>query len=462
MLTIILTVVIIVALIARKIRSHQAKYGNFEGVSLFEFLFGTKLLAQRLSKVHNAKFTKLVTPGFTALVAQHPDAAKFVLSNPEDMPKARLNVFPAASEFLKNGVSSSNGEQWRRYRSVLSPPFHFDAVKQWIPDFYKLSLELIQQWSKNIDKPIDVVKWMPLFTVDVLGVTVLSRNFNAMQGSENNALEAIKTMLGAFSPKTFVLGAIENVTGLNLLKNLNSASKILKNALLDIINSKRVQKTTDGHFDLVDVMLQAHDPKWTDGELLANTFTMFLAGHETTSTALTWLFYHLANNQHVQHKLIAEVKQVLNGQPVQYEHFKELHYVTNVIKENLRLQPPAALIFSRMAEQDLEFEGQIIPKGSRVGLNIYGIHHSPLIWDQPEEFNPDRFDKPAVPFAYLPFSLKSRACLGNQFSLVEQTVFVATFMQHFRTKSVDSFAPPDGSNPILNQVAKLSVFIEKI
>jgi hypothetical protein len=81
-------------------------------------------------------------------------------------------------------------------------------VKQWIPDFYKLSLELIQQWSKNIDNPIDVVKWMPLFTVDVLGVTVLSRNFNAMQGSENNALEAIKTMLGAFSPKTFVLGAV--------------------------------------------------------------------------------------------------------------------------------------------------------------------------------------------------------------------------------------------------------------
>ncbi len=132
MWAIVVVVFIIGALIALKVRSHQAKYGNYEGVSLYEFLFGTKLLAQRLAKINNAKFTKLVTPGFTALIAQHPDAAKvkifersypikwklinyeqFVLSNPEDMPKARLNVFPAAAEFLKNGVSSSNGDQWR-------------------------------------------------------------------------------------------------------------------------------------------------------------------------------------------------------------------------------------------------------------------------------------------------------------------------------------------------------------
>lgn len=76
MLPVILILLIVAALIARKFRSHQAKYGQFEGVSLFEFLFGTKLLAQRLAKIHTSKFTKLVTPGFTALIAQHPDAAK--------------------------------------------------------------------------------------------------------------------------------------------------------------------------------------------------------------------------------------------------------------------------------------------------------------------------------------------------------------------------------------------------
>ena len=72
----VLVIIIIVALVALKSSSHRAKYGKFEGVSLYEFLFGTKLLAQRLTKIQNAKFTKLVTPGFTALVAQHPDAAK--------------------------------------------------------------------------------------------------------------------------------------------------------------------------------------------------------------------------------------------------------------------------------------------------------------------------------------------------------------------------------------------------
>jgi cytochrome P450 len=95
-------------------------------------------------------------------------------------------------------------------------------------------------------------------------------------------------------------------------------------------------------------------------------------------------------------------------------------------------------------------------------VNIYAIHHSPEYWENPEEFNPDRFDKPTIPFAFMPFSLKQRACLGNQFSLVEQTVFMTTFLQHFSIKSLDFVAPQTANNPILNQIPGLKVNIKSV
>ncbi len=95
---------------------------------------------------------------------------------------------------------------------------------------------------------------------------------------------------------------------------------------------------------------------------------MFIAGHETTATALTWLLYHMAQNKTVQEKAIEEVKSVLGDKPITAESMKELHYLNNVIKENLRMQPPLAMTTTAHAERDVEYEGKIIPKGVRVSL----------------------------------------------------------------------------------------------
>jgi cytochrome P450 len=230
--------------------------------------------------------------------------------------------------------------------------------------------------------------------------------------------------------------------------------------MLDIINARKAAKTSEAHFDLIDVMLSAHDPSWSERELVSNAFIMFTAGHETTATALGWLLYYLAIKQDVQLKIKKEIDDVLKGQPITQDHLKELTYLSNTIKENLRIQPPAGFVPTRTAATDMEFEGKIIPQGSRVGVNIYAIHHDPEIWANPNEFDPDRFTKPILPFSYLPFSLKSRACLGNQFSLVEQTVFVATLLQRFKIESISSCTLPPTVEGI-NKLHELKVNIVK-
>lgn len=99
----------------------------------------------------------------------------------------------------------------RQYRNVLSPPFHFDAVKQWIPHFHQLTKELMQHWTPLVDnnESVDIVRWMPLFTLDVLGTTVLSRSFNAMKGKEDKELAALANLLQTgVRPSTMILAVV--------------------------------------------------------------------------------------------------------------------------------------------------------------------------------------------------------------------------------------------------------------
>jgi cytochrome P450 len=386
------------------------------------------------------KLFKMNGPGFTAVIATHPDSAKWVLSNPELFPKTTPPInLKNMPKLISNNILNSNGEDWRRFRNVLSPPFHFDAVKEWIPEFHTMSLELMNLWRPIIDKPVNITKWMPLFTVDVLGKTVMSKSFDAMKGKEDRDLDNLSYMLNNLvRPSTFVVGLLEGVIGRALPIELNKRIIELSEGMRGLVKGKKGNPFSS-KFDIVDAMLSAHDPTWTEDEVVAVTFLLFTAGHETTASALSWMFYHLAINQPVQQRLIDEVSTVLKGQPVTKENIKELRYLNNTIKENMRMQPPVTNLTTREVAEDTEFEGQIVPKGCMMGVGIYALHHSPEFWESPEEFNPDRFDKPFTPFSYVPFSMKSRACLGNQFSLLEQAVFLATLFQHYRITGVTEF-----------------------
>jgi cytochrome P450 len=421
-------------------------YGHIPGLSLLQFVSSPNQLAERSAEYGRGinKLVKIDTPVISFVLATHPDSAKFFLANDELFPKTEFKSSKNSWKVFSNNVVFSNGEQWRRYRNVLSPPFHFDAVKKWIPDFQRLTAELMHHWKAQATNPIDMVHWLPLFTLDVLGLTVFSRSFNAMSGEQDADVEAVSLILSDLQqPLTMFLGFLERTFGVTLLPKINQAVDHIEKSMLDIINSRKSRKTVDAHFDVVDVMLSAHDPSWNEKELVSNALTVFAAGYDTTSSALTWLMYHVTAHQEVQLKMRREVDQVLNGGPVTQDNLKELVYLSYVIKENLRIQPPARFVPTRIAVQDVEFENTRIPKGSQVGVNIWALHRSSEHWTNPEEFNPDRFAKPIAPFTFLPFSLKSRACLGNQFSLVEQTVFTATLLQHVTLDSLSAFKPPN-------------------
>jgi cytochrome P450 len=192
---------------------------------------------------------------------------------------------------------------------------------------------------------------------------------------------------------------------------------------------------------------------------------IFIAGFDTTATALSFLMYYLGQNPDIQQRAREEIKTVLKGQKITSGDLRSLPYLTAVIKEGMRIQPPVGLIPTRAAETDVDYGGITFTKGTQVWLSVYGLHHNPELWPNPNRFDPDRFyikseeNTKRHPFAYMPFSMKSRACLGNQFSLVEQTVFMCSLLSRFQWTSLE-LEPT--SDPVISKPNRVVVDLKPI
>jgi cytochrome P450 len=190
--------------------------------------------------------------------------------------------------------------------------------------------------------------------------------------------------------------------------------------------------------DLLSMLLMARDEDtdgvMTDKQVRDEAMTLFGAGHETTAHALSWTWYALSQHPDAEARLHAELAEVLGGRAPTLEDLPRLKYTEQVVKEAMRLYPPAWTT-TREAIADIELGGYPIRKGEVVVLPIYTIHRDPRYFPDPERFDPDRFsperEKDIPKYAYLPFGGGPRVCIGNAFALMEARLIVATMAQRF-------------------------------
>jgi cytochrome P450 len=188
--------------------------------------------------------------------------------------------------------------------------------------------------------------------------------------------------------------------------------------------------------DLLSTLLLAQDEdgsQMNDQQLHDEVLTLLLGGHETTANALVWACYLLSQHPEVAQKLRDEVDTVLGQRAPTLEDFPRLQYVDMVIKETLRVYPPA-WILGRQAMQDVELGGYHVRKGTMVFVSPYIQHHDPRWFEEPEEFHPERFseenEKKIRAHAYIPFGAGPRACIGSRFTLTEQKVVLTLLAQN--------------------------------
>jgi len=294
-------------------------------------------------------------------------------------------------------------------------------------------------------KDLELIEYLSRFTLDVLGRTIFNHDFKRLDGENDKYYRAYKTLL------------ISNPWHRMLLK-IPGGSYLPLQAFKDHFQGletmmelfREVVKEHKGKVDhsILSNLIHSNETteKLSDSELYANIWIFFFAGHETTVRALVMALNMLWRYPEVQEKLYEEIHGLIgtDRKPTEADLHKMV-YLEAFITEVLRYRSPLTFLRSRMATKDLQYKNMIIPKGALCGVQIQSLHTNPLYWDEPDKFNPDRFlpqnRKPRHKFSFMPFSLGPRICIGNNFSLMEQRLFLVMLLQKYRVVDPKSHAP---------------------
>ena len=347
------------------------------------------------------------------------------------------------SAALTHGLLMAEGEQWRTQRRALAPMFARRTVLSFAPAMAQAAASLVRRWYGDEDGAVrDVAADVTLLTLDVLERTIFSEGLGGDPQEVRAAMRRYFDIIGRIEPFD-LLGLPDFVPRLGRIK-ARPALLFFDRAVDNIIATRRgrlAEDTANIPDDILTLLLKAQDPEtgrpMSEAEVRANIITFIAAGHETTANTISWSLFLLSQSPHWQERVVAEAEREIDSS---VEGLAERLVETRaVIEEAMRLYPPLAAI-SRAAIAADELGGRHIEPGSMVVIAPYVLHRHRLLWERPDEFDPNRFLGPARDridrFAYLPFGVGPRICIGSAFALQEATLVVATVMKHFRLQPV--------------------------
>ena len=365
----------------------------------------------------------------------NPDAIRHVLvENPKNYEKSRN--YAGLKVILGQGLVTSEGDVWRRQRKLAQPAFHRERIASFVRAMSECTDDMLARWeNESVGRTLDVHREMMRLTFRIVGRALLSRDLDGDASAIGEALS-----IGLHWANDYAESLVPIPLAVPTLKNLRlrKAMRTFDALIHRTIAERRAGERKD---DLLSMLLEARDEEtgepMSDALLRDELITMVSAGHETTANALSFALHLLSKHPEWARKIAEEADAVLRG-PVAIEDVKKLATASMVVEETMRLYPPVWVFERRALEADRvgDFE---IPKDATVGVAPYALHRSPALWDDPEGFDPTRFEPHAKEVrhkhAYIPFGGGPRTCIGNVFALTEATLVLAKIVQRFRLEA---------------------------
>ncbi len=376
--------------------------------------------------------------GRTTLWVTSPSLIEeILLKQHESFPKTQIErrIFEST---LGNGILTANGHDWRWQRRSAAPLFRHQELLDHVPAMSAAAEAQLRRWRTDAlgdVRPVD--RDMTDTTFDVFTRTILA-------GADPRHGEAIKEASARYlswiswDVAWALVGVPRWVWHPGTLPTRRGAHQ-LRQAVARIIADRRTRSSEEGH-DILGRLLAARHPDtgapMPDELLIDNLLTFIEAGHETTAKALTWTLYLLARSPHWQRRIREEINTVCGKEPVSAAHIEGLTQTTAVLKESMRLYPPASVL-TRETAGPVELGGVHLEKGAVVIIPIYAVHRHRKLWDDPDRFDPLRFTPQAEATRhraqFLPFGFGPRTCIGMSFAMLEATAILATLVRgaHF-------------------------------
>jgi unspecific monooxygenase len=380
--------------------------------------------------------------GRASFILNAPDAIRHVLvENYENYTRTPAGI-RVLKPMLGEGLLLAEGRAWKHQRRTLAPAFTPRAVMTLVPHMVSAIDETVTQLRQRATGPVDLREAMQRMALEIAGRTMFSfemgdlgaqlRGFVMEYGDRlaNPSFFDLLLPMGWPSPRDFARTRFR---------------KRWTRFMATLIAARRAAGKADGAppRDLFDLMVAARDPEtgdaFSDAQLGDQVATMILAGHETTATALFWSLYLLALDPATQNEMAAEVKATGANGVLDVERLK---FTRAVVDETMRLYPPAFLIARAAAGPDT-IAGMAVKPADVILIAPWLLHRHEKLWDEPNAFKPARFMPGAPPpdrFAYLPFGVGPRVCIGAHFALVEATLALARIVGAFKIELLETQA----------------------
>lgn len=372
--------------------------------------------------------------GAQIFVLTHPDYAQHILqTNNKNYHKSF--GYDVLELFLGKGLLTSEGDFWLKQRRLAQPAFYKKRLQGITKGIGEEAKILVQAWEKRASQgsTFDLREDLMEATMKIVARSLFSANVNEQ-------IPMVSRNIGILNE--FAVKRIQSLIKLPLWipierhLRFKKRGKELDELIYQIIESRK--NTNTDYDDLLAMLMEAEDldtgERMNKLQLRDEVMTIFIAGHETSAIAMSWVLHLLAQHPEIQEKLHEELDRVLAGKIPTFEDIPSLVYTRQVIDESMRLYPPAWLVGRKALEED-QIGDYHIKAGSNLLISTYEIHHHPDLWEEPSRFDPERFEpakaKKYHKFAYFPFGGGPRMCIGNNFALMEMVILTASLAQRF-------------------------------
>jgi enediyne biosynthesis protein E7 len=360
----------------------------------------------------------------------------YIINNPEDIKRVMLsnhrnytkgNGMDRVKILLGNGIMTSEGDFWRRQRRMMQPSFHRRVIDHFADLIREINDKYADRWAAAAARgePVNISSDSSELTLEIV--------LRSIFGTD---LARLEQMMGV---NPFEVVAKQSNRDLKFAFQFRSLARLVGELI------QRRRREAEEHFDFLGMLMLTRDREtdqpMADKELIDEVLTLIVAGHETTAAALTWTWYLVGTHPRAAEGLQAEADAANPTGSLSLDAAESLSFTHQVLQESLRLYPPGWLLSRRSIEAD-ELGGFPIAPRTDVLISPYMLHRHPQIWSEPEEFRPERFAGPDAEerhrFAYIPFAVGPRHCIGENIAMFEMLVHMRTMTRRFRlTRATD-------------------------
>ena len=364
----------------------------------------------------------------------HPDhIEEMLVTQAPNFIKGASFRTPLFERVVGNGLLSSEGNFWKRQRRLAQPAFHRQRINAYAETMVEYAERSTTSWQQNTS--LDIHQAMMQLALEVVVKTLFDTDIADQASDVGDAMEIV---VEPFKSQATFKWILDNRFPTPTRRRFYRSAKTLDNIIFKMIHDRRQSGEDRG--DLLSMLLEARDEDGSamdDQQLRDEVMNIFIAGHETTALALTWSWFLLSEHPEIERKLHEELDSVLHGRRPTLHDLSALQYTEKIVKEVLRLYPPAWGL-NREAVEECEIGGYRVAAKSQFYGFQWVIHRDARYFPEPDRFIPERwtedFVKQLPRYAYFPFGGGARLCIGNSFAMMEAVLILATIAQKFRLR----------------------------